>query len=205
MPARRVPVTLHIDLVCPFCYVAAAPYGRLFADGAIDLALSPFEIHPGTPAAGVPLASFGKAKVDAVYREVKWVAGEVGLTIAAPERLPNSRLALEALLAARAALGNAGAVEFAAKAFQAYFRDGLDLGKEEVLRACLQAAGIGRGAQDECLFGRKQGPAVDEARRQAEDALVTAVPAASVAGFPVIGFRPYKEIRTLVDRAAAKM
>jgi predicted DsbA family dithiol-disulfide isomerase len=204
MPARRVQVTFFADLVCPFCFVAAAPYGRLRADGEIDLRVVPFEIHPETPREGVPLASFGAPKVEALYREVRWMGQAQGVDrIAVPERLPNTRLALEALEAARASGGDARALDFAGRAFAAYFQEGRDLGSEDVLRDLLARCGVARDAQDACLYGRKQGPAVDAARREAEDALVTAVPAARVGEFPVVGARPYNELRRLVERAAA--
>lgn len=199
-----VPTTFYADLICPFCYLAAAPLGRLEAERAIDLRFQPFEIHAGTPKDGVPLESFGGAKVDALYREVGWLASDAGISLIRPERLPNTRLALEAVEMARAAKGEAGAVDFAGRALGAYFKEGQDIGREETLRGLASAMVIDGDLQDKCFYGRKFGPAVDAARDAAHDALVTAVPAAIVGGFPVLGYQPYAQLKKLVERAGRR-
>ncbi|HVY61695.1 MAG TPA: DsbA family protein [Planctomycetota bacterium] len=199
-----VRATLWADVICPFCYLAAAPFGRLRAEGAIDLVVRPFEIHPETPREGVPLERFGKAKLDDVFRSVQWMAGEAGLDVRRPEKLPNSRRALEGMEMARAAKGEAAAVEFAGRVMGAYFKDGADVGDEATLRAIADAMKIDRGAQDRCFLNRGFAGALAEARRGAEDALVTAVPAASVGGFPVVGYQPYAQLKKLVERAARR-
>ncbi len=199
-----VPTTFHADLVCPFCYLAAASLGRLRAEGAIELTFRPFEIHPETPREGVPLASFGDAKIEALYREVGWLASDAGVRISKPATLPSSRLALEAVEMARAARGETGAVEMAGRVMSAYFADGEDIGSEDVLRRIAGEMGIGRDLQDKCFMGRKFGPAIDAAREAAHAALVTAVPATFVGGFPVLGYQPYAQLKKLVERAGRR-
>lgn len=203
MPAP-VPTTLWVDPICPFCYVAAVPFGRLAAERAIALRVLPFEIHPETPRDGVPVAKLAsKAKLDEVFRSVQWLAGEVGLDVRRPERLPNSRLALEAIEMAREAKGDAGAADFAGRAFAAYFKDGADIGAEAVLRGIADALKIDRGLQDRCFLVRGFSKAVDAARRLAEDAMVTAVPAGRIGAFPLVGVKPYAELKRVVEKAAA--
>lgn len=202
--AVPVRVTFWTDVVCPFCYLAAAPLGRLAREGAIGLRVRPFEIHPETPPEGVPLERFGRDKVDRLYREVAWMAGDAGLTLLKPARLPRSRLALEAVEMARASLGEAAAAELAGRAMGAYFKDGLDLGQESVLRGLAKAVGIDRDTQDKGFLARAFGPAVDAARRDAEDALVQAVPAMDIGGIPALGYQPYAALQKLVERAARR-
>ena len=198
MPVR---VTFWTDVVCPFCYLAAAPLGRLAGEGAIELRVRPFEIHPETPREGIPLEKFGREKVDKLYREVAWMAGDAGLALLKPARLPQSRLALEAIEMARAARGEAAATDFAGRAMAAYFREGLDLGDEGVLRGIARAVGVERDPQDKCFLARGWKDAVDGARRDAEDAMVQAVPAMDVGGIPALGYQTYPELVNLVERA----
>lgn len=199
-----VATTFFADLICPFCCLAAGPLGRLRAERLVELRFRPFEIHPETPKEGVPLKSFGAAKVDALYREVGWLANEAGVEIRRPDRLPNSRLGLEAVEMARAAKGESGAVEYAGRAMAAYFKDGLELGDEAVLRGMATVMGIARDLQDRCFLARGFRGAVDAARAEAEDALVTAVPAMRVGEFPVVGYQPYAQLKKLVERATRR-
>ena len=203
----RVPTTLYADLICPFCYLAAFPFGRLRAEGLIDLRVRPFEIHPETPREGIDLEALdgkAKAKVDEVWRSLQWLAGEAGVEIRRPSRLPQSRLALEALEMARAAKGDAGAVDFMGRAFGAYFREGADLADEALLRGIADQVGVPRPLQEKCFLGRAFGPSVDAARREAEDAMVTAVPGGVVGGFPVVGYQAYPQLKKLVERAGKR-
>jgi predicted DsbA family dithiol-disulfide isomerase len=199
---RPVPAvaTFWGDVICPFCYLAAAPLGRLRAEGAVEVRFRPFEIHPETPRAGVPLEAFGKAKIDALYRELSWLATDAGLPLLRPARLPSSRLALEAVEMARAAKGEAGALEYAGRALGACFKEGLDVGDEATLRGIASAMGIGRDWQDKAFLARAFGPAVDAARAQAHDQMVTAVPATLVNGHPLVGYKRYDELKRVLER-----
>lgn len=189
--------TIWLDLICPFCRLADATYSKLEAEGALRLHLRPFEIHRETPKEGLDLAKVMGPRRDALWREIGWIADEVGVRMVQPDRLANSRLALEALEMARAAKGEAGAAAFAAAAFRAYFEEGRDLGDEAVLRAVATETGLPREAQDRCFLGR----AVDAARREAEDRLVTAVPVAFVGDFPLAGYQPYARVKQAMQRA----
>jgi predicted DsbA family dithiol-disulfide isomerase len=197
----KLPATFFADLICPFCYLAASALGRLVASGEVEVRFKPFEIHPETPREGVPLTAFGAAKVDALYRELGWLAGDAGVRLLKPERLPNSRLALEAVEMARAAKGEAAATDFAGRAFTAYFAEGKDIGNEDILRGIATAVGVGREWQDRCFLGRKFGGAVDAAKLEAHDALVTAVPAMNLGGIPALGYQNAQQLKRLVEKA----
>jgi len=200
----RVPTTFFADLVCPYCYVALAPLERLRDEGRIELRLRPFEVHPRLPREGVALSSFGRAAVDGAFREIGWIASEVGRAIVKPERVPNSRRALEAVEMARSVKGDDGALELARRAFAAYFAEGKDIGYEAVLRAIASAVGIPRALQDACFLAGRFSAAVDAARADGHDRMVSAVPATFLGDHPVAGYRPYGELRALVERLGGR-
>jgi predicted DsbA family dithiol-disulfide isomerase len=192
--------TSFLDLICPFCRLADAVLERLEQEGLVRVEVRPFEIHPETPRGGLPLAALLGKRREALWREIGWLAEETGVRMSAPERLPQSRLALEALEMARAAQGEEGAVRFARRAFRAYFEEGRDLGDEAVLRALATEMGLPRDLQDRCFLVRGFGGAVDAARREGESRLVTAVPVTFIGGAPLAGYQPAARIRQAIER-----
>ena len=195
-----VDATIWLDAICPFCYLAEAPLARLEAEGALRVRVRPFEIHPETPRGGVAIREVAGPRADALFREIAWTAEEAGVEFTRPERLPSSRLALEGIEMARAAKGEAGAAAFARGAFRAYFREGLDIGDEAVLRGIAVGVGVSRDLQDRFFIARGFSGAVDAARRDAEDRLVSAVPAIFVGEYPLLGYQPYERLKQVIER-----
>lgn len=197
-----VPATIFVDLICPFCYLALAALARLEAEGGVRVRVVPFEIHPETPRGGRPLAEVAGRRADRIFREIGWLANEAGVTVVKPERLPSSRLALEGVEAARAAKGEAGAAAFAWRALRAYFAEGADIGEEATLRAIATEVGVPKETQEKWLLVRAFGRAVDAGRREAEEKLVTAVPATFLGAFPLLGLQPYERLKQVAARAS---
>jgi predicted DsbA family dithiol-disulfide isomerase len=195
--------TLYMDVICPFCALTLGAIDRAARDLSAELkvVVRPFETHPGTPREGIAMAKLGGTRRADFFREVGWMAGDLGIEIREPEKLPNSRIALEGMEAARAAGGDKAALAYARAAMRGYFGQGADLGDEASLRALGAAAGVDRDGLERWLLVRKHSAAIDAARAAAQDALVTAVPAGDVGGLPFVGHQTLPMMRTLIEKA----
>ena len=108
------------------------------------------EIHPETPAAGMPVAQLGyePERWDQMMSELAHLAQEEGIELDAPGFTTNSRRAL--LLAELAK--RAGRERFYALhegLFDAYFRQGRNIGDERELRRIASKAGLAQGLADQ--------------------------------------------------------
>jgi predicted DsbA family dithiol-disulfide isomerase len=201
--------TLFLDVVCPYCALTLAALERVAGSEGLAIVARPFETHPETPPEGVDLGKTKNPRREDAFRSIAWMGDDLGVTLREPERLPNSRRALEGIEAARAAggkgsAGDARALAFARAAIKAFFAEGRDLGDESTLRALGSAAGLDRDVLDRWLLGRVFSKNVDAARRDAEDRLVTAVPAGDVGGLPFLGHQSLAQARALAAKARAR-
>lgn len=126
-------LVVYADYVCPFCYLAHVGVERLRADGAIEIENMPFELYP----VGTSLPS-----PDAVWmrngwtRQVEPLAAELSVDMRYPTLVPRTRKAHEATAFARS---EGRGAEMHDAIYRAYWRDGRDIGRIDVL------AGIGAG------------------------------------------------------------
>lgn len=122
-----------------------------------------------------------------------------------PERVPNTRLALELGEAARAA-GLHPAYHEAV--MEAMWDDGRDVADPAVLREIGLAVGMTDADIDAALVERAYGAAVDESTQQAHGAGINAVPAFVFdQRYLVLGAQPHEALEqvmaTLADESAA--
>lgn len=137
------------DLVCPWCYLGFHRLLALAAARPFRLVWHPFLLNPNLPAEGVPRALYLERKfgttglAEAIHRRAAAAAASEGLEIRLGQiaRQPST-------VAAHAMLLRAGerTAQLAAALFEAFFRDGQDLGSAEVLAAI--AAGVGLPRED---------------------------------------------------------
>ncbi len=128
-------VTAFSDYICPFCYVGDARLQKL--RDAYDLKINWrfVEIHPQTPAEGMPLSALGYSaeRWQMLMDNLQQLVETDGLALSERSFTTNSR---KALLLAEAAK-SAGAEVFYdlhRKLFQAFFVDNLNIGDESLLR-----------------------------------------------------------------------
>ncbi|MGC3998639.1 MAG: DsbA family protein [Anaeromyxobacter sp.] len=171
MPAR---LRLYSDLICPFCFVAErSSLVRLVEEFELPVEWIGYELHPGTPRGGVPLAQvFPQA--GAMLGYVKGFAEGFGIDdLRPPAHLASTRRALAAAEHAR----DQGRLEpFRALAFDAYWRRGWGIEEDEDLRWLAREVGLDpeaavQAAAEPALLAR-----VDQARAQALAAGVRGVP-----------------------------
>jgi predicted DsbA family dithiol-disulfide isomerase len=114
---------LWSDYICPWCYLGQDRTALLESLG-VRVTARPFELHPATPAGGIPL---GRR-----YSRIATACEEVGLEFNAPPVLSNSHRALIAAEAVRRSAPERFD-DVHRGFFRAYFVDGLDIGDPAVV------------------------------------------------------------------------
>jgi predicted DsbA family dithiol-disulfide isomerase len=183
------------DYTCPFCILAEAGLGRLRADG-VRVEAGAFELRP----AGTPLPSPDEGWMREGWdRVVAPLAAELGVEMRYPTFMTRSRKAHEAAAFARAE----GALEPMQQAlYAAYWRDGRDIGRIDVLTDIAGEIGLDRGAMRVALDIDSWSERVAEDRAQAARLRLTGVPAYvdTARGAVLVGLQRYHELRTWVTQ-----
>jgi len=130
-------VQVWSDYICPWCYLGRDRTAYLRSLGVTVTEL-PFELHPELPATGRTVRPDGR--LAAVHELIARECAAVGLPFRAPQRIPNSRRALEVAAAARVVFPDAFAALDAAL-FAAHFVEGRAIDDDQVLAALVEAAG----------------------------------------------------------------
>lgn len=168
-------VVVYSDYVCPFCYLGWAGVRDLVTEGA-EVELRAFELRP----APVPLMrGLDAAKREAWQRFILPRAEALGLPAREPQVFPRTRKAHEAALhARRLGLGT----EMHDALFRAYFAEGRDIGRIDVLVEVGASLGIEASSLKVELDIDQYTDAVMAEERAAAAVGVTAVPAYVVEG-----------------------
>jgi len=166
-----------------------------------DLAVDwvPFELHPEIPPEGIPRdLAFPAAYRQQVEAGMQRLAGEVGLTMKTHDRLINSRPALQAAEFARDT-GHFRPMHH--ELFKAYWDESRDVSNLEVLRDVGKMVGLDVEAMTEAVTAERYGPLLDARRQEAEDLMITGIPAHVVADrYLVMGAQPYDVFERLMAK-----
>jgi len=170
-----------------------------------------FPLHPDTPEEGLLLKELYAGRgmdIESVKRRLKQVADELGLPLGDRKMTFNSRLAQEL---AKWAESKGKGDEFHDAVFRAYFVDGKNIGKMDVLADIAESVGF-RGEEARVVLGsrtfRKE---VDSDWLRAREMGVTAVPTFVINRQAVVGAQPYETLETFLrdnhvkKRARAKV
>ncbi|MEZ5817757.1 MAG: DsbA family oxidoreductase [Hyphomicrobiaceae bacterium] len=147
-----IPVTIYSDVICPWCYVGKRRFeAALDAPGVpehIDISWRPFELNPDMPEGGMErsayrAAKFGEAKASQLDAQMAATGREVGIAFAFDKmkRTPNTRLAHRLIWQAERESREVQN-DVVNRLFEAYFEEGRDIGKKEVLVAIAKEAGL---------------------------------------------------------------
>lgn len=141
--------TVFTDYICPFCYIGDLRLDRLREDYDLKINWCFLEIHPDTPATGMPVTRLG-------YPDPLWqqmmdnlasLAEEEGVRFAPHDFTTNSHRAL--LLAEAAKEDGAGVFyRLHRRLFEAYFSEGRNIGDEAVLTALAREAGVSEATRE---------------------------------------------------------
>jgi predicted DsbA family dithiol-disulfide isomerase len=193
---------LWSDYLCPWCYVGLDRSALLRRLGVRITAL-PFELHPEIPPEGLSLRErWGAryAEADAMYRRIAEECAAAGLAFRRPERVPNTRRALETAELVRRRWPDAfDALDRAL--FTAHFVAGRALGDPDVLDDLVAGAGADAVAVRRAVDAGEAGGAVEASMAAAEQVGVTGTPAWLLDGrFVLPGAQPHDVIERTVAR-----
>lgn len=166
-------------------------------DLQLDVTWLPFELHPETPVASMPLSDYFSHltpdQVDQMHEGPKARAAELGLPFNQPPILANTRKALALAEYARDA-GRLDALHM--PLFQAFFVRGQNLADEGVLREVAATAGLDPDAALSAVNEGRYAERLNEYAEQARAYGVTGVPAFIVNNrYKIVGAHPYEKLR----------
>ena len=194
---------IFADYVCPFCRLADAGAARLRSEGRVAVDGAAFELYPsGTP---VP-------DVDADWMRAAWthsiegLAAELDVPMKRPAVIPRTRKAHEAAAYARSE-GKHAAMH--AAIYAAYWQDGRDIGRIDVLVGIGRDAGLDPSGLKVALDIDQWTERVEKDQTRAAQLGLSGVPAymltgVSDTGTPVaadirVGLQGYEELRAWVE------
>jgi len=135
--------TVFTDYICPFCYVGDVRLERLREHFDLKINWCFLEIHPATPASGMPVQELG-------YSDMQWrqmmdnlqaMGAADGIRFREHDFTTSSHRAL--LLAEAAKEDGAGVFyRLHRRLFTAFFIDGLNIGDAAVLRTLASESGV---------------------------------------------------------------
>jgi predicted DsbA family dithiol-disulfide isomerase len=198
MPAT---LRLYTDFVCPFSFIAEeSTVPRLLREFDLALDWHGFELHPGTPPGGRPLATlFPGIDLEMLHQRTKRFAAGFGVTgFEPPNILRNTR---RALAVAELARDRERLPPFRAAAFRAHWREGKNLEDLADLADIAASAGLDR---DEAVAAADAAPLLarvdahqDAARAEGVPGIPTFVFVSDVGrggGVTVVGCQPYEAL-----------
>jgi predicted DsbA family dithiol-disulfide isomerase len=193
-----VPVVVFSDFTCPFCHVTEAALRRLEDEGVAAPRYAAFELYPAPTPPGTPSPDDVRAALP--------LAEELGIPLTVPRILPRTRKAHEE---ARAAERKGAGRAMREATFAAYFGDGRDIGRIDVLVELGAALGLDATELKVVLDVDTFSGAVDADRALAARLGIAAVPAL-VAGAGgdaelIVGAQPYAALRELLERKGGRM
>lgn len=199
----EVRVFLYGDYVCPFSYVADARVRELRHDGpGFDLHWRPLSIHPAVPSDGLPVEQLGYAPDEwaRIRREVGEQAEESGVPLDLPDFVANSHEALQAAEFAKD-LGRDAFLSTHRALFRAYFVDGRNLGRREVLLEVCEEAGLDRQGLEGALEDDRYADELRKAEEEADRYEIEGTPTLLFGRHKVVGAAPEDVMREALERA----
>lgn len=165
----------------------------------MDVEWIPFELHPGTPLEGLALAEkFGAADFVERLAELKQRGRRFGYDYAGMERMANSH---KALLAEKYAVQLQRGKAFRNGIYHAYFEEGRNIGKLEVLLELGEQAGLDRQGT-EFFIRQTDNEVFIPALKLIEENAVNSVPTFVVADqYKVVGSDQEKALREAIKSA----
>jgi len=135
--------SVFTDYICPFCYVGDVRLERLREHYDLKINWCFLEIHPQTPAEGMPVSALGYS--DPLWKKMMdnlaVMAEEDGIDFLPHDYTSNSHKALLLAEASREA-GVDVFYRLHRGLFEAFFSEGLNIGDEAVLREIARQAGV---------------------------------------------------------------
>lgn len=194
-------VAIWSDVVCPFCNVARER-AQWLREAGVEVDWLPFDLHPEYPPEGIPrqelIARYGPAMHDTVKR----MNEDAGLTYNPnPDRVPNTRRALEVIEYARSQGRHEALHE---RIMEAYWTEGRDITDWDELEPCVTDVGLDAAEARELVESGAFRAAVDGSTQTAQRHGIAAVPAFVFDGrLLVSGAQPHEILEKAIERVVA--
>lgn len=183
----------YYDYVDPASYLVDRILAGLGGETPLEVVPRPFELRRPPGEMVDPRSDDWKSYRDQMRRE----AGRIGVEMEPPDLVPWSRKAHELALHAR----EKGVFpEIHRALFRAYFQEGRDVGRVDVLVGIAVDRGLDRTEVKAILDVDKYLETVESERSRAERRGVRGVPTLLAGERKLEGFRPEDEIRTFLSR-----
>ena len=174
----------------------------------VDVVALPFELHPEIPAEGLSLRERWGARYEeasAMYRRIEAECEAAGLPFRRPERVPNTRRALETAECVRQRHADAF-LALDESLFRTHFVEGRFLGDPEVLDELVTAAGAPADEVRGAVEADELRVALRESMNQAHEAGVTGTPAWLLADrFLLPGAQPREVVERVITRLQERL
>lgn len=176
--------TCWSDYLCPWCYVGQDRSAQMEALG-LTVVHRPFELHPEIPPGGRRIRPGGR--LGPTLSRIAAECDKIGLAFQPPERMPNTRRALETAEWVRIHHEGAAAAVHAGL-FHAHFGAGLAIDDPDVVDQIVRDAGAPADEVRDALASGAAGPLVDASMAEARSAGVSSTPTWVLAdGFAIPG------------------
>ena len=165
---------------------------RLKTEYEVEVKWAAFPLHPETPEEGLTLAELFAGRsldIPGILQRLKRVAGELGLPLADRTKTYNSRLAQELSKWAEA---EGKGDEFHNAVFRAYFVEGMNIAKADVLVGLSESIGLPGDEARRIVQERTFREAVDADWTRSRVLGITAVPTVIMSARGIGGFQPYE-------------
>ncbi len=170
----------------------------------MDIQWKAFPLHPEVPEEGLTLEKlFAGRNIDMAQAmaRLKSVADDLGLPLGVRKKTYNSRLAQEM---GKWAESKGKGDEFHDAVFRAYFVDGKNIGKVDVLADLAKSAGLPEKEARKVLQSRTFKDAVDSDWARSRELGITAVPTFVIDHHAVVGAQPYETLEQFLKNNGAK-
>ncbi|NVM45811.1 MAG: DsbA family oxidoreductase [Candidatus Lokiarchaeota archaeon] len=199
MSQKKLKIVVFSDYICPFCYIGFFRVEQLKANFDIDVEWRPFEIHPETPKEGTELTNlpFPKEYLEMMKENIQKLADDVGVSLNLNDKLPNSRLALYFSEFARKK-GKFDA--FHKLVFDAYWKDGRDIGDQDLLLSIAESIGFKRSEILEYIDSEEPFEELKKSLKELRKYGVNGVPTFIIGDRIVVGAQPYEVFEKVIRK-----
>lgn len=177
-------IEIFADLICPWCYIGKRRLDRaleLRPQARAEIRWLPYQLNPEMPVGGMDRAQYlatkfgGGERARLVQSSIRQAAAQDGLELKL-ERIARTPNTLDAHRLVRQAERQGLGTAVAMALFQAYFEQGRDFGRRDVLLEVAEACGLSRREVAAGLDGGADVLAIRTADHQARQLGVQAVP-----------------------------
>jgi predicted DsbA family dithiol-disulfide isomerase len=203
MSQKKIKMVVFSDYICPFCYIGFYRVEQLKENFDIEVEWRPFEIHPETPKTGSKLSNlpYPKEYLEKMKTNLEALAGDAGITLKFTDKLPNSRMALFFSEFARKK-GRFDA--FHKLVFDAYWREGKDIGDQELLLILAESLGFRRDDILEYIESEESFNELKKSLKELRNYGINGVPTFLIGESIVIGAQPYDVFEKVIRKALEK-